>query len=359
MKNLYLEITHRCNLHCPHCYNMSGAEDSDMDIDTLFHLISDLTTSPMISDGYHLAISGGEPLLREDIITILRKTTQHPQIKVTLLTNGLLLNKIIDEFLLCPNPINIQISLDGMSEKSDDSIRGKGHFKKVTQIIQNLSTTGYHNCDLKMTINQVNYTEIEDFIDFSLQNNCIPRLSFLLREGNAISNWNTLDLSLEQKIVIINRITKILIAKTDKLKSINKNIKIEDLLPSVVRNCPLLDEEIEPSVAIKPTGEVQPCQALYNSFFSIGNIHEKPITYILDSKKNPKLSLVRSFLHSRKDLLKANKCHGCILQYKCNTGCLAQAISDSNSAMELDNFCTLRRSFAYTKFLKNQKGLKA
>ena len=354
MKNIYIEVTHKCNLQCPHCYNSSGNNKNDMKKELYYKIIQELGENKQ--ETWAIALSGGEPLMHHAICDILRATRSYSNFKVKLITNGVLLENVMEEFLLCDDPISVQISLDGFSEESDGYIRGKNHFQKIVQIVTDLNRAGYRKCILKMTINRINYQELESYVEFALHNNCIPTFSFILKEGNAVANWNELVLPIEKQISVMNELKRILFVNEKKVKEINEQIEIQSLIPRVSYKCPILSKDKSLSVSIKPNGEVQPCQALYNSFFSIGNIANETMSQILNDSENKKIQLIRAFLRNREELLKRNKCNGCILDQKCGTGCITQAISDTNSIMELDNYCGLRRSMYYIKRLSLLKG---
>lgn len=349
MKSIYIELTHQCNLRCPHCYNMSGEDCTELNQEVLFDLFHAIGTD--VSENWQIALSGGEPLMRKDILEILRECAKYSNIQVMLLTNGLLLGKITDEFLICAQPIGLQVSLDGMSKYSNDFIRGEGNFEKVTEHIRRLADLGYKKCNLKMTINKINYTEINGFVDFALENYCIPRFSFLTKQGNAQMNWDNLQLSAEKKITVLRNLNVILTKNLSKLRRLDSEITVKSMMPVISVACPLLDKEREISSAIKPNGDVQPCQELYDSFYTIGNIYEEDFLNIIDKKNNKKFLLVKEFLGARRELLRANKCKDCMAIEKCGMGCPSQTLSDTDSLTDLDSFCGMRRGMVNINML--------
>jgi radical SAM protein with 4Fe4S-binding SPASM domain len=79
-----------------------------------------------------IGLTGGEPLLRDDIFELIRHVKQHG-LPVTVSTNGLLLNRDdIRHSLVSAEPTNINISLDGATPHLHDSLRGgRGLFEKT------------------------------------------------------------------------------------------------------------------------------------------------------------------------------------------------------------------------------------
>jgi len=90
-----IELTKRCNNHCLYCYMAEGPSSQDCDHDRSSELntkgITDIIAklcdeAPVQS----IALSGGEPLLREDLPEIL-SFIQNKGISAVIITNGTLL----------------------------------------------------------------------------------------------------------------------------------------------------------------------------------------------------------------------------------------------------------------------------
>jgi AdoMet-dependent heme synthase len=121
------EITRRCNLKCIHCRSSSEMEvkgHSDFSTQEAFIIIDDISSyaKPVI------VLSGGEPLLREDVFEIARYGTDRG-LRMCLATNGTLVtddicNKIKDSGIRM-----VSLSLDGSEEAVHDDFRNqKGAF---------------------------------------------------------------------------------------------------------------------------------------------------------------------------------------------------------------------------------------
>jgi radical SAM protein with 4Fe4S-binding SPASM domain len=88
-------------------------------------------------------ISGGEPLVREDIFDII-EYARHTGFEVSLITSGFAfdekrLNKLIK------NDVHTAVSIDG-SRESNDRIRGKGSYDKALFAMKKLSENGILDC---------------------------------------------------------------------------------------------------------------------------------------------------------------------------------------------------------------------
>ncbi len=116
---LIWNLTNRCNLRCKHCYSFAGPNGSEeLSIDEIERVAKELAEG-----GVRFAIlSGGEPLLREDIYDIARILKKR-HIKTYLSTNGLLIDesniKTIKELF-----DYVGISIDG-TPQVHDRFRGR------------------------------------------------------------------------------------------------------------------------------------------------------------------------------------------------------------------------------------------
>ncbi len=73
--------------------------------------------------GEHLAISGGEPFVRKDILEIVEYASSQP-LFVTILSNGTLITDETAKKLSQYNIKEVQISLDGAKTETHDALRG-------------------------------------------------------------------------------------------------------------------------------------------------------------------------------------------------------------------------------------------
>ncbi|MBM4064508.1 MAG: radical SAM protein [Planctomycetes bacterium] len=124
-------ITNNCNLSCKHCYaNANQAKGKDLDSEEAISLIHQLKQS----DVKFAILSGGEPLLRDDIFDIASEL-KNAGIKTYLSTNGILVSE--DNINRIKEHIDyIGISIDGETE-IHDSFRGrKGAFEDSMRAIR-------------------------------------------------------------------------------------------------------------------------------------------------------------------------------------------------------------------------------
>ncbi len=134
-----IDLTHRCNLKCVHCYiGDQGAawKDISKELSTKqwIRIIDEFTEAGCL----YLLISGGEPLIRKDF----PKIYSHAKIGgllVTVFTNGTGITEgIIDLFKDLP-PHCVEISLYGAVPATHEKVTGiKGSFKQCIHGIEKL-----------------------------------------------------------------------------------------------------------------------------------------------------------------------------------------------------------------------------
>ena len=147
-----VDVTDNCNLRCKHCYHFHGKTDfktQELSIPVWEQRFNELYKSGIRA----ILLVGGEPALRIDVLMVADKMFPY----VWLITNGTI--KIPTEF-----NHRLLVSIDG-SQKTNDSIRGKGVFSKV---IKNYS--GDKRVNTLMTITRDNFKELEDVVKISKKN---------------------------------------------------------------------------------------------------------------------------------------------------------------------------------------------
>ncbi len=129
------EITRRCNLSCVHCRSSSALEiegHPDFSLDEAKAIMDDIATtaSPV------MVLSGGEPLLREDVFDIARYGTDLG-FRMCLATNGTLVTEEVCRRLKEAEIKMVSLSLDGADAETHDDFRNqKGAFDGVMRAIE-------------------------------------------------------------------------------------------------------------------------------------------------------------------------------------------------------------------------------
>jgi 12,18-didecarboxysiroheme deacetylase len=165
--------TRACNLNCIHCYAKAVHQSRDKELTTEegFNLIDDLATFGVPV----LLFSGGEPLLRPDLIELTRYAVSKG-IRAVISTNGTLITEEKAMLLKNAGVSYVGISLDGL-EQVNDHFRGvKGAFKKALNGIKNCQKVDL-KVGLRFTINKLNIDQAPGIFDLAEKMN-IERICF-------------------------------------------------------------------------------------------------------------------------------------------------------------------------------------
>ena len=146
--NLTLSLTYRCNSRCATC-NVWRCEAEELTLAEWDRVLRSLGRVP-----YWVTVSGGEPLLREDAVEIIRLACERcrPAI-LNIPTNGLLPERIAHSVgevtAACPRTrVVVNLSLDGWGE-DHDRIRGvPGNFERVMETYRRLRALEVPNLTL-------------------------------------------------------------------------------------------------------------------------------------------------------------------------------------------------------------------
>lgn len=156
-----IKITQRCNLHCKHC-TWTNKITKDLTLQEWTVIIDNLYEKGAAA----IVIEGGEPTLYSGIKEIV-EYIKSKNLFVIFITNG-------TQDISGINPDVFWVSIDGM-EKSDNTIRGQGHFEKATKTIE-------ENSDKKIivlsTISKTNSDDVEAMCKYFSGSNPVFGLMF-------------------------------------------------------------------------------------------------------------------------------------------------------------------------------------
>jgi len=150
-----LDITNRCNLNCPHCYQIPDNMSKDPSIESILD-----TIRVWDDDGYAVALMGAEPTTRKDLPNLCRAIQVLPgkPRAIMILTNGVYLSDLeyTEQFADIPN-LFWTIGLNHPDYQ--------GHTVRKKQM------EGIDNCmKLGMKIKNVSYTlETIDQLEYCLE----------------------------------------------------------------------------------------------------------------------------------------------------------------------------------------------
>lgn len=156
-------ITERCNRRCAHCYQASFRSDAELDQIGLLRALEAIHAA-LRGWGLRgsLSLTGGEPLLRfREVLGLVERCEEVGLVdRVDLLTNGSLLEDSLLRALGSHRVFRrVQVSLDGATAESHDSIRGSGSFTQTINAITRAKDAGIVVA-VMMTLSQRNVADV-------------------------------------------------------------------------------------------------------------------------------------------------------------------------------------------------------
>ncbi|MBL7196842.1 MAG: radical SAM protein [Candidatus Omnitrophica bacterium] len=131
---IYISLSHKCTYSCQMCAVVKILKGYELPIQTAKRALDEISSWEW---DCVLTFTGGEPFLREDIFEIFNYSTGKG-LKIEAVSNGSLIDKALAGRIISSGLQNIAISLDGAQEKTHDSVRQKGGFKKAINAVENL-----------------------------------------------------------------------------------------------------------------------------------------------------------------------------------------------------------------------------
>ncbi|MCL2032955.1 MAG: radical SAM protein [Methanomassiliicoccaceae archaeon] len=164
----WIHITNSCNANCDYCYAANTVGMAEMSGATVDKIINFIISHR--KDNTHLTFSGGEPLLRPDIISKICKSISDEKMEYdsAIVTNGSLLTKeIIDKFSKW-SVKSVQVPLDGYGAlhtkiKKFDS--PEISFESIIKNAKSVIDSGL-KVTFRLNIGKSNVNSILDLIDY-------------------------------------------------------------------------------------------------------------------------------------------------------------------------------------------------
>lgn len=161
----YVNPTDACNANCPYCYlpQRVKSRNKSMSYGEL-EVVAEKALEYFSSNGIKgsIVFHGSEPLLnKENIFKIIEEYRNELHFGVQ--TNGTLLSEEDAEFIK-QRGINIGISLDSPFEKTNDYLRGGGHYKKIVKALDWFRR--YKGLNVVTTITNHNVNQLSEMVRF-------------------------------------------------------------------------------------------------------------------------------------------------------------------------------------------------
>jgi radical SAM protein with 4Fe4S-binding SPASM domain len=340
--------TKTCNLECVHCYADARTRRFLGELTTFEarNMIEDLAAMRVPA----LLISGGEPLVRPDVLDLAQYATSLG-VRVTFSTNGTLIDERRAQRIADIGVAYVGISIDGNEERHDRMRVRDGAYKDAVRGIRHCRNAGIR-VGVRFTVTQDNVNEIDSVFQL-VEDEGIGRLCLyhLVYSGRG-SYLSGIDLETPQKRALMNK----MIERVEGWNGEGRNIEVmtvdnhadapyiylwlmehdparaKDAL-ALIRN----NGGNRSGIAIgciDSFGLVHPDQ--FTSNHSLGSIRERPFSEIW---RDSRVELLGG-LRRRKELLKG-RCATCKWLPMCNGNFRARAEAATGDYWESDPGCYL------------------
>jgi mycofactocin radical SAM maturase len=317
--NVTWEITAKCNLQCRHCLaaDMGETDAAELDFEQCCAFIDELDQMEV----FQINFGGGEPFLRNDFPDILDYA--HSKGIITCVsTNGTVLDENLAKRLGGMKLLRIQVSLDGATAATNDSIRGSGTYEKILEGIALLRKQGFPNLSINTVVTRSNFCEIEQLCDLARHYGVKTRLSRFRPSGDAKRVWQEFHLDNSQLFALSEFLSAHReILTGDSFFSITK----EDRRALGLNIC----GAARMTCSVLPDGSVYPCAFLRDEQFRGGSIAREPLNEI--------------WLHSAAfnaiRAIRIEACESCTRFSLCHGGCPAVAYFLAKSLNHPDPEC--------------------
>jgi heme b synthase len=331
------EVTRCCNLACIHCRASAqyGPYPNELTTDEGLRLLDEIAafSKPVI------ILTGGEPLLREDIFEIAAYGDKKG-LRMVLATNGILVTGEVAGKMIKAGIKRVSVSIDGMDAQSHDAFRNvQGAFMGSMAGIEAMKKAGME-FQINTTITKANLDQLQGIMDLAIRLGAAAHHIFLLvptgrgkeMAEQAISpadyektlNWfyeKSINCPIQLKATCAPHYYRILTQR--KGKQLTRSMGAENPLHAMTRGC------LGGSAFcfISHTGQVQPCGYLE---LDCGRIRENNFKNIWNNSS------------TFKDLRDLNqykgKCGHCEFIKVCG-GCRARAYEITGDYLAEEPFC--------------------
>lgn len=315
----------KCNLACPYCYFDSKKTDEvSLSVEQLKPLLDYLSKDKKNNEHIKLIISGGEPMLKPELIINILKEIRPRKCfsSITILSNGTVGNKeqwtevmeLVDD---------VQITIDGATAETNDILRSKGSFDKAIATVKMLKEITDKLVTVAFTPTSCNYHEMCEMVTLC-DSLAIDHLQFghftPVGRGNKHRDLQISHSQMGEGISRVMAVYEDLKYKntSPKLRKRKMNISFTSSCSSVIarggikRNCGIGLG----AISIANDGKVYPCASLFLGEFCLGNIAKDNIEEILHKAND---------ISDKWNVDNTQICKDCVMKYICGGGCRAAA----------------------------------
>ena len=179
--SLRITLTNRCNVNCLYCHHDGMVRSKDeMTADELY-VICKVAKKLGVQK---IRLSGGEPLLKKDIVEAVEKIASLDFKDISMTTNGILLEKYAQD-LKDAGLDRVNVSLDTLDRKTYEMITRKDYLEDAKRGILKAVEVGFYPVKINMVImKDINQNEIDDMFEFCKDKGIVLQLIELIESEN-------------------------------------------------------------------------------------------------------------------------------------------------------------------------------
>ena len=175
--SLRITITNRCNVNCLYCHHDGMVTSKqEMTADELYTICKIAKNIGV----QKIRISGGEPLIRKDIVEIIEKIASLDFKDISMTTNGTYLGEYA-QGLKDAGLTRVNVSLDTLNRGTYEFITKKDYLESAKEGILKAVEVGLYPVKINMVImKDINQNEIKDMFKFCKENDIVLQLIELI-----------------------------------------------------------------------------------------------------------------------------------------------------------------------------------
>jgi len=333
-------LTYRCNLACEHCYLDAGgsplvrtenfADRSELGTDECFRVIDEIAA---FAPECLTILTGGEPLLRRDILEIVRRAAERG-LWVVVGTNGVRITENVARRLAEAGARGLSLSLDALdADRHDRFRRVRGAWQNTVEGAEILNRTGLPFI-VQTTAGSHNLGELEAIADFAHGRLAakVWNLYFLVPTGRGQFVSDISPAQYDEVLASLFRIQQ----KYDGRMLVNAKCAPHYIKTALENGAPIRTYSGGAGgcpagthyMGIRPNGDVTPCP--YLPVFA-GTLRSASLTDLWASSE--------LFAGIRRRSALGGRCGACELNAQCG-GCRARAYGMTGDLMAEDPLCT-------------------
>lgn len=318
LQQIFWECTLRCNLNCLHCGSDCRKNDmpKDMPFDNFATVLDEVAAE---RDPHQIMVvtTGGEPLVRSDIIDCGREIT-HRGFVWGMVSNGMLLTNNKLNKLIGAGLKSIAISLDGFEDEHNWMRGNSQSFERVINAINALKETSI-TWDVITCVNSRNFHSLGRFKDFLISLGVRKWRVFTVFPMGRAANNNEMQLSTKQFKMLMEFITQV-----RNEEKIALSYSCEGYLGRYemkVRNHPFFCGAGINVASVRYDGAISGCLSI-RSDFDQGNIYKDHFMDVWENRFDP---------FRNKEWMKTVECSNCEVWNCCKGG--AMHLRDNSGKM--------------------------